>query len=206
MKPNELRDLYPDAVSEIEREAVKKYLDQQRQEVDRFTFYRTFWAAIRQLPRNTRAGFVLGLLDYVFTGVEPTFEGSALAVWIGIKPNIDNSIDAILKGKTGGRPRKDAGKNKVAEDVIQRIVAYLNKKTGKAFKASSKKTISLIKARISEGFTEQDFYRVIDNMVARWRGSGDMEDYLRPETLFGTKFEGYLNSSGKSERSYDEYK
>lgn len=72
------------------------------------------------------------------------------------------------------------------------IVSYLNLKADTNYRASGKKTQSLIKARFNEGFTEQDFYKVIDNKSSEWLGS-DMAKYLRPETLFGTKFESYLN-------------
>jgi len=78
------------------------------------------------------------------------------------------------------------------------IVNYLNIKTGKSFRHTTKKTQSLIRARINEGFTLDDFKKVIDTKTAEWRGKktkegANMEDYLRPETLFGTKFESYLN-------------
>ena len=79
-------------------------------------------------------------------------------------------------------------------DVV-RIVRYLNSKANKQYKATSKKTRSLINARLKEGFTVEDFMRVIDNKVADWKNRKDMEQYLRPETLFGTKFEGYLNEN-----------
>lgn len=72
------------------------------------------------------------------------------------------------------------------------IIDYLNQKTGKNFKHTTNKTQIVIKARWNEGFEEDDFRQVIDNKVAEWKGT-DMEKYLRPETLFGTKFEGYLN-------------
>lgn len=74
-----------------------------------------------------------------------------------------------------------------------KIVEYLNEKAGTNYKATGNKTRTLIKARFNDGFTLEDFYKVIDNKVADWQGT-DMAQYLRPETLFGTKFEGYLNS------------
>ena len=83
---------------------------------------------------------------------------------------------------------------------IERIVGYLNSKANKNYKASSKKTASLIRARLGEGFTVEDFMRVIDNKVADWKPRKDMEQYLRPETLFGTKFEGYLNENRNETR------
>lgn len=73
------------------------------------------------------------------------------------------------------------------------IVDYLNQKAGTKYKSSSKKTQTCIHARLAEGFTEDDFKVVIDKKCAEWLGT-DFEQYLRPETLFGTKFESYLNA------------
>ena len=77
------------------------------------------------------------------------------------------------------------------------IIDHLNEKTKSNYRSTSAKTQTLIKARIKEGFTEQDFIKVIDNMVVRWTGT-EWEQYLRPETLFGTKFESYLNTVAKA--------
>ena len=82
------------------------------------------------------------------------------------------------------------------DDVpYQEIIDYLNLKTSKSYKHSTSKTKSLIKARWSEGFRVDDFKKVIDNKCFEWIGNPDMAKYLRPETLFGTKFEGYLNEN-----------
>lgn len=72
------------------------------------------------------------------------------------------------------------------------IVDYLNAKADTKFKSSSKKTKSLIHARFEDGFNVDDFYTVIDKKCEEWKGT-EFEKFLRPETLFGTKFEGYLN-------------
>ena len=87
--------------------------------------------------------------------------------------------------------------------IYSRVIEYLNSKTGKSYKSATRKTQSLIKARIDEGFNEEEFFKVIDNKVSEWKGT-EYEKYLRPETLFGNKFEGYLNQdfgSGKKEIS-----
>ena len=76
---------------------------------------------------------------------------------------------------------------------FQEVIEYLNQKTGKKFKAGSKANQKHIKARFSEGFTLEDFKRVIDLKCEEWSGS-QMEMYLRPETLFGSKFDSYLNA------------
>lgn len=72
------------------------------------------------------------------------------------------------------------------------VINYLNQQTDKHYKSTTKKNQTVIRARTDEGFTLDDFKKVIDNKVSEWKGT-DMEKYLRPETLFGTKFEGYLN-------------
>jgi uncharacterized phage protein (TIGR02220 family)/predicted phage replisome organizer len=79
------------------------------------------------------------------------------------------------------------------------IVSYLNEKAGTNFKATTAKTKSAINARLAEGFKVEDFKTVIDKKCAEWIGT-ELQKYLRPETLFGTKFEGYLNAKqGRNE-------
>ena len=79
----------------------------------------------------------------------------------------------------------------------QEIIDYLNKKANKNFKASSKETRRLILARWKDGYRLEDFQRVIDGRVAKWYTDAKMQEYLRPMTLFSSKFESYLNDSGQ---------
>ncbi|EJD5699846.1 phage protein [Staphylococcus pseudintermedius] len=97
--------------------------------------------------------------------------------------NNTNNDSNILSGNPTAYPYRD-------------VINYLNKQTGKQYKSTTKKNQTVIRARTDEGFTLDDFKKVIDNKVAEWKGT-DMEKYLRPETLFGTKFEGYLNQTPK---------
>lgn len=83
--------------------------------------------------------------------------------------------------------------NIIQQEYVNEIIEYLNYATGAKYKASTPKTITLIKARFKEGFTIEDFKTVIDKKARAWNGNEKMQKYLRPETLFGTKFEGYLN-------------
>lgn len=76
---------------------------------------------------------------------------------------------------------------------VDEVVAYLNKQAGMHYRATTPKTRKLIRARIKEGFTVSDFKTVIDKKCGEWLGDDEMVMYLRPETLFGTKFESYLN-------------
>lgn len=83
--------------------------------------------------------------------------------------------------------------NESLNDTFKEIILHLNTRAGTNYQASTKKTQSCIHARIKEGFTIDDFKTVIDKKCAEWIGT-EYEKYLRPETLFGTKFEGYLNA------------
>ena len=79
------------------------------------------------------------------------------------------------------------------KNYVSRIpIAYLNQKTGKSFKFVEK-NVNLVKSRLKEGYNLEDFKQVIDLKVSQWLHDANMSKYLRPETLFGTKFEGYLN-------------
>lgn len=86
-------------------------------------------------------------------------------------------------------------------DVIpyKEVCEYLNNRTGSNYKHTTRKTKDLIRARFNEGFTLEDFEVVIDKKCVEWMNT-DMQKYLRPETLFGTKFEGYLNQQAKERK------
>lgn len=89
-----------------------------------------------------------------------------------------------------------AGQSDNAGDTVKQVVEYLNSRAGTRYRANTEKTVSKIKARMNEGYTFDDFKRVIDNKCADWMGT-DYQKFLRPETLFGPKFEGYLNQKPK---------
>ena len=90
------------------------------------------------------------------------------------------------------------GKNQMIEPIIDRIIIFLNETSqsfGKrGFQSKGKKIRSLIRTKLNEGFTEQDFYRVIE-IKSKWLIDEKMHKYFRPTTLFGNKFEDYLNES-----------
>ena len=90
-------------------------------------------------------------------------------------------------------------KRKDIHSQVDEIVSYLNEKSGKHYRASSSPTVKCIHARLEEKFTVEDFKKVIDNKVAQWKDT-DMDGFLRPQTLFGTKFESYLNEDATKGR------
>lgn len=79
------------------------------------------------------------------------------------------------------------------KELYSSIVSHLNEKAGTKYKASTEKTKKAIHARLADGFTLDDFKTVIDKKCTEWIGT-EFEKFLRPETLFGNKFEGYLNA------------
>lgn len=88
-----------------------------------------------------------------------------------------------------------SGKKKEDSSLIREIVTYLNIKTGKGFRPETIITRKFIKARLKDGYDLDAFKWVIDIKCAEWKDQKDMDKYLRPETLFGNKFESYLNQS-----------
>jgi uncharacterized phage protein (TIGR02220 family) len=82
---------------------------------------------------------------------------------------------------------------KPVDKPYETIITYLNEQIGSSYRASTPKTKQLIDARMKEGFTIEDFKTVIDKKTAVWKNDTKMVSFLRPETLFGPKFEGYLN-------------
>lgn len=87
---------------------------------------------------------------------------------------------------------KDTKNNTQYIKEIEEVVIHLNEKAGTKYKPNSKNTTKHIQARIREGYTLEDFKIVIDKKCSEWLNT-DMEKYLCPETLFGSKFEKYLN-------------
>ena len=102
---------------------------------------------------------------------------------------------------------------KFAEEITE-IVDYLNEKAGTKYRAKTEATKRHIVARLNDGFSVEDFKAVIDKKCSDWIGT-DWQKFLRPETLFGSKFESYLNekkSNGsdweiieKDGKSYDRF-
>lgn len=96
---------------------------------------------------------------------------------------------------------------KVDLRIYEEIIDYLNQCTGQAYKATSKTNQKYINERLKEGHTTEDFKQVIETKSRKWLNT-KFQDYLRPQTLFGSKFESYLNETvivekTKQETAYD---
>lgn len=72
-------------------------------------------------------------------------------------------------------------------------IAYLNQKTNSNYKFVDSNT-NLVKSRLKDKYTLDDFKIVIDKKTAEWGKDAGWSKYLRPSTLFNaSKFESYLN-------------
>jgi uncharacterized phage protein (TIGR02220 family)/predicted phage replisome organizer len=117
----------------------------------------------------------------------------------------ENALHVTQGNATDIELELEIDKEKEIKDIVPYadIVLYLNLISGASYRLSTKKTKDLIRARWNEGFTLDDFKTVIDKKCAEWKDT-TMDKYLRPETLFGTKFESYLNQSSTSIRKSNE--
>jgi uncharacterized phage protein (TIGR02220 family) len=106
-------------------------------------------------------------------------------------------IITIAKPKVLRQPKVKPIAN---DDLIVEIIDFLNECTGKSYKANSKLAILNINARLKEGYIKDDFVKVISIKTTKWLGT-KWEDYLTPNTLFGNKFESYLNEKINTEKT-----
>lgn len=113
--------------------------------------------------------------------------------------NENENENEVSYHDTGNDSLNDSFKSSCSE-----IISYLNEKAGTSYKSTTAKTQRAIHARITEGFTVEEFKAVIDAKCAEWINDEKMCKYLRPETLFGTKFEGYLNTTKTGRKGANE--
>ena len=121
------------------------------------------------------------------------------------RQTIDKQSTTIEEKKEGKNRRREELKDNMSsgtsadhtpEYPYKAVIDYLNTKMGTDYKSSSKDSQKHIRARFQEGYKLEDFYTVIDKKVREWKGT-EWEKFLRPATLFGTKFESYLNQKGR---------
>ena len=95
----------------------------------------------------------------------------------------------ILQGNKTEKNKTEKSNN---IDIVSEVILYLNRVAGTRFTAGSQATKKHINARMKEGYTLEDFKQVIDIKTSEWIGT-EFAKFLRPVTLFGTKFENYIN-------------
>ena len=106
---------------------------------------------------------------------------------------VENTVLELEKVQTNKIDINDTDNNNI-KSICQEVITYLNQVTNKNFNKNTASHHKYIKARLKEGYELKDFKHVVNVMAATWMGT-DYERYLQPQTLFGNKFDSYLNRS-----------
>lgn len=107
----------------------------------------------------------------------------------GTVNNTVSELEILQTNKTNNN-EIDNNNNKLL--ICKEVISYLNLKAKKNFKVNTASHHKFIKVRLKEGYALEDFKKVVDIMVAKWKGT-EYEQYLQPQTLFGNKMDNYLN-------------
>ena len=127
-------------------------------------------------------------LDALNGSVESTFQ-EVQKVHHGSVENTPSEVQKVHTIKTENT-KTENNNNKLS--ICKEVISYLNLKAKKNFKVDTASHQKFIKARLKEGYVLEDFKKVVDIMVAKWKGT-EYEQYLQPQTLFGNKMDNYLN-------------
>lgn len=132
-------------------------------------------------------------LDALNGSVESTFQ-EVQKVHLGSVENTLSEVQKVHTIKTENtkteNTKTENNNNKLL--ICKEVISYLNLKAKKNFKVDTASHHKFIKARLKEGYVLEDFKKVVDIMVAKWKGT-EYEQYLQPQTLFGNKMDNYLN-------------
>lgn len=80
-------------------------------ERNQFTFYRSFWEAVKGLPKKDRLPILESIIEYALDGKSPSgLSKSQSAFFLLVKPNLDASRKKAASGKQGGSKPKAKGK------------------------------------------------------------------------------------------------
>lgn len=106
--------------------------------------------------------------------------------------SVESTFQEVQKVHTIKTENTKTENNNNKLSICKEVISYLNLKAKKNFKVDTASHQKFIKARLKEGYVLEDFKKVVDVMVAKWKGT-EYEQYLQPQTLFGNKMDNYLN-------------
>lgn len=133
------------------------------------------------LPNRIYLDALNGSVKSTFQEVQKVHPGSAKSAFQEVQ-----KVHTIKTENT----KAENNNNKLL--ICKEVISYLNLKAKKNFKIDTDSHQKFIKARLKEGYVLEDFKKVVDIMVAKWKGT-EYEQYLQPQTLFGNKMDNYLN-------------
>lgn len=182
---------------------------------DSFIFYRSFFETIKKIPKKDRLQLVEAICDYALNDIDPeSLSGTGDAVFTLLKPQLDANTRKYENGLKGGRPKKpnknqtetkpkrnvndndnvnendnDNGNEQTSPSVI---IKYLNFKTGADYDPDDPDNIQYVTDLLDAGYSHNDLMKVVNKKCSEWMNDSVMRSYLRPSTLFGSKFAEYL--------------
>lgn len=133
------------------------------------------------LPNRIYLEALNGSVESAFQEVQKVHLGSA-----------ENALSEVQKVHTIKTENTKTENNNNKLLICKEVISYLNLKAKKNFKVDTASHQKFIKARLKEGYVLEDFKKVVDIMVDKWKGT-EYEQYLQPQTLFGNKMDNYLN-------------
>lgn len=98
-----------------------------------FSFYRSYYEASKDLPREAQADFLMAICAYIFDGVEPDLQGVASAMFKLAKPTLDTSIKRASAGQTGGKSKANSKQADSKPEANQKQTASNDEATCKRY-------------------------------------------------------------------------
>ena len=143
------------------------------------------------LLKEVRQGNNLPNRIYI-SAVDGTVNSTVSELEILQHGTVNNTVSELEILQTNKTDNNEIDNNNNKLSICKEIISYLNLKAKKNFKVNTASHQKFIKARLKEGYALEDFKKVVDIMVAKWKGT-EYEQYLQPQTLFGNKMDNYLN-------------
>lgn len=141
-----------------------------------------------------------GRIEYIYIFKEHPAENQADEKQEVEKQGIENqglefqALENPVQLNTNKSITKELNTNYIL--YCQIVIDYLNKHAGTRYRHDTPETVRLITRLLDQGYSVADITEVIDKKVNEWSGTAYAK-YLRPSTLFGSKFESYLNTPEK---------
>ena len=143
------------------------------------------------LLKEVRQGNNLPNRIYI-SAVDGTVNSTVSELEILQSGTVNNTVSELEILQTNKTNNNEIDNNNNKLSICKEVISYLNLKAKKNFKLNTASHQKFIKARLKEGYVLEDFKKVVDVMVAKWKGT-EYEQYLQPQTLFGNKMDNYLN-------------
>ena len=143
------------------------------------------------LLKEVRQGNNLPNRIYI-SAVDGTVNSTVSELEILQSGTVNNTVSELEILQTNKTNNNEIDNNNNKLSICKEVISYLNLKAKKNFKVDTASHQKFIKARLKEGYVLEDFKKVVDIMVVKWKGT-EYEQYLQPQTLFGNKMDNYLN-------------